>query len=62
PKDATWDSPICTDIVDKLSVVKLVVWDKDMLRKDCLGELCTVCFVAARWCVHNKWGRYVGMP
>ncbi|KAF8144610.1 hypothetical protein K438DRAFT_1519172, partial [Mycena galopus ATCC 62051] len=37
-KDATWDFPIYTSVADKLGVVELVVWDKDMLRKDYLGE------------------------
>ncbi|KAF8155166.1 hypothetical protein K438DRAFT_1943056 [Mycena galopus ATCC 62051] len=38
PKDATWDFPIYASVADKLGVVELVVWDKDMLRKDYLGE------------------------
>ncbi|KAJ6452244.1 phosphatidylserine decarboxylase-domain-containing protein [Mycena sanguinolenta] len=38
PKDATWDFPIYLSVADKLGVVELVVWDKDMLRKDYLGE------------------------
>ncbi|KAF8175264.1 hypothetical protein K438DRAFT_1771215 [Mycena galopus ATCC 62051] len=38
PKDATWDCSIYASIADKLGVVELVVWDKDMLRKDYLGE------------------------
>ncbi|KAF8188151.1 hypothetical protein K438DRAFT_1594437, partial [Mycena galopus ATCC 62051] len=37
-KDVTWDFPIYVSIADKLSVVELVVWDKDMLRKDYLGK------------------------
>ncbi|KAJ7198252.1 phosphatidylserine decarboxylase-domain-containing protein [Mycena pura] len=37
-KDATWDFPIYLSIADKLGVVELVLWDKDMLRKDYLGE------------------------
>ncbi|KAJ7500276.1 phosphatidylserine decarboxylase-domain-containing protein [Mycena galericulata] len=39
PKDATWDFPIYLSIADKLGVVELVVWDKDVLRKDYLGEV-----------------------
>ncbi|KAJ7767304.1 phosphatidylserine decarboxylase-domain-containing protein [Mycena metata] len=38
PKDATWDFPIYLSLADKLGVVELVVWDKDVLRKDYLGE------------------------
>ncbi|KAF7337169.1 Phosphatidylserine decarboxylase proenzyme 2 [Mycena venus] len=38
PKDATWDFPIFLSVADKLGVVELVVWDKDVLRKDYLGE------------------------
>ncbi|KAJ6608038.1 phosphatidylserine decarboxylase-domain-containing protein [Mycena sp. CBHHK59/15] len=38
PKDATWDLPIFLSVADKLGVVELVVWDKDVLRKDYLGE------------------------
>ncbi|KAF8175240.1 hypothetical protein K438DRAFT_1608780 [Mycena galopus ATCC 62051] len=44
PKDATWDCSIYASIADKFGVVELVVWDKDMLRKDYLGEV-TICFV-----------------
>ena len=38
PKDATFDFPIYLSLADKLGVVELVVWDKDMLKKDYLGE------------------------
>ena len=38
PKDATFDFPIHLSLADKLGVVELVVWDKDMLKKDYLGE------------------------
>ncbi|KAJ7017088.1 phosphatidylserine decarboxylase-domain-containing protein [Mycena alexandri] len=38
PKDATWDFPIYLSLAEKLGVVELVVWDKDVLRKDYLGE------------------------
>ncbi|KAJ7082389.1 phosphatidylserine decarboxylase-domain-containing protein [Mycena belliarum] len=38
-KDATWDLPIYLSVADKLGVLELVVWDKDVLsRKDYLGE------------------------
>ncbi|KAI0706958.1 phosphatidylserine decarboxylase-domain-containing protein [Earliella scabrosa] len=37
-KDATFDFPIHLSLADKLGVVELVVWDKDMLKKDYLGE------------------------
>ncbi|KAJ7737768.1 phosphatidylserine decarboxylase-domain-containing protein [Mycena maculata] len=39
PKDATWDFPVYLSIADKLGVVELVVWDKDVIRKDYLGEV-----------------------
>ncbi|KAI0749177.1 phosphatidylserine decarboxylase-domain-containing protein [Daedaleopsis nitida] len=38
PKDATFDFPIYLSLADRLGVVELVVWDKDMLKKDYLGE------------------------
>ena len=38
PKDATFEFPIYLSLADKLGVVELVVWDKDMLKKDYLGE------------------------
>lgn len=38
-KDATFDFPIYLSLADKLGVVELVVWDKDMLKKDYLGEI-----------------------
>ena len=34
PKDATFDFPIYLSLADKLGVVELVVWDKDMLTKE----------------------------
>jgi len=37
-KDATFDFPIYLSLADRLGVVEFVVWDKDMLRKDYLGE------------------------
>lgn len=39
PKDATFDFPIYLSLSDKLGAVELVVWDKDMLSKDYLGEV-----------------------
>lgn len=39
PKDATWDFPVYLSVADKLGVLELVVWDKDVLRKDYLGEV-----------------------
>jgi phosphatidylserine decarboxylase len=38
-KDATFDFPIYLSLADKLGVVELVVWDKDMLTKEYLGEV-----------------------
>ncbi|KAJ7634872.1 phosphatidylserine decarboxylase-domain-containing protein [Roridomyces roridus] len=39
PKDATWDFPIYLSVADKLGVLELVVWDKDVLRKEYIGEI-----------------------
>lgn len=39
PKDASFDFPIYLSLADKLGVVELVVWDKDMLTKEYLGEV-----------------------
>jgi phosphatidylserine decarboxylase len=38
-KDATFDFPLYMSLADKLGVVEIVVWDKDMLKKDYLGEV-----------------------
>ena len=38
PKDAMFDFPIHLSPTDKLSIIKRVVWDKDMLKKDYLSE------------------------
>ncbi|KAJ7675176.1 phosphatidylserine decarboxylase-domain-containing protein [Mycena rosella] len=37
-KDATWDLPVYLSAAEALGVLELVVWDKDVLRKDYLGE------------------------
>lgn len=37
-KDATFDFPIYLSLADKLGVLEFVVWDKDMLRKEYMGE------------------------
>lgn len=37
-KEATFEFPIFLSLADRLGVVELVVWDKDMLKKDYLGE------------------------
>jgi hypothetical protein len=39
PKDATFDFPIYLSLADQLGVLELVIWDKDMLRKEYLGEV-----------------------
>jgi phosphatidylserine decarboxylase len=39
PKDATFDFPLYHSLADKLGSVELVVWDKDMIKKDYLGEV-----------------------
>ena len=38
PKDATFDFPIYLSLTDRLGALELVVWDKDYLGKDYLGE------------------------
>lgn len=38
-KDATFDFPIYLSLADKLGVLELVMWDKDVLGKDYLGEV-----------------------
>jgi phosphatidylserine decarboxylase len=38
-KDATFDFPIYLSLADELGAVELVVWDKDMITKDYLGEV-----------------------
>jgi phosphatidylserine decarboxylase len=37
-KDATFEFPIYLSLADRLGVLELVVWDKDLLGKDYLGE------------------------
>ncbi|KAF7299266.1 Phosphatidylserine decarboxylase proenzyme 2 [Mycena indigotica] len=39
-KDATWDFPIYLSTADTLGALELVLWDKDVIRKDYLGEAC----------------------
>jgi phosphatidylserine decarboxylase len=39
PKDATFDFPLYLSTADKLGALELVVWDKDMIKKDYLGEV-----------------------
>jgi phosphatidylserine decarboxylase len=39
PKEATFDFPIYLSLAEKLGNVELVIWDKDKLRKDYLGEV-----------------------
>ncbi len=36
---ATFDFPIYLSMSDRLGVLELVVWDKDMLKKEYLGEV-----------------------
>jgi hypothetical protein len=38
-KDATFDFPIYFSLADKLGVVELVIWDKDMLMKEYFCEV-----------------------
>jgi Ca2+-dependent lipid-binding protein len=37
-KDATFDFPIYMSLADKLGVLEFVVWDKDILTKEYMGE------------------------
>lgn len=37
-KESTFDFPIYLSLAGRLGVLELVVWDKDMLKKDYLGE------------------------
>ncbi|KAF7296465.1 Phosphatidylserine decarboxylase proenzyme 2 [Mycena chlorophos] len=39
-KEATWDFPIYLSIIDTLGALELVLWDKDVIRKEYLGEAC----------------------
>ncbi|KIM40811.1 hypothetical protein M413DRAFT_446183 [Hebeloma cylindrosporum] len=39
PKDATFDFPIYLSLAHQLGVLELVIWDKDMLKKEYLGEV-----------------------
>jgi phosphatidylserine decarboxylase len=41
-KDATFDFPIYLLLAGKLAVVKLVVWDKDMLMKEYLSKVASL--------------------
>ena len=38
-KDATFDFPVYRSLADRIGALELVVWDKDMLKKDYLGEV-----------------------
>lgn len=38
-KDATFDFPIYLSLAEKLGAIELVIWDKDVLKKDYLGEV-----------------------
>ncbi|KAN0126296.1 Phosphatidylserine decarboxylase domain containing protein [Lactarius tabidus] len=37
-KDATFDFPIYMSLADRLGVLEFVIWDKDMLKKEYMGE------------------------
>jgi phosphatidylserine decarboxylase len=39
PEDATFDFPIYLSLADHLGVLELVVWDKQTLTKEYLGEV-----------------------
>jgi len=38
-KDSTFDFPIYLSLADKIGVIEIVVWDKDLLKKEYLGEV-----------------------
>lgn len=38
-KDAVFDYPLYLSLADKLGVVEFIVWDKDLMSKDYLGEV-----------------------
>lgn len=38
-KDATFDFPIYLSLAEKLGAIELIIWDKDVLKKDYLGEV-----------------------
>ncbi|KAH7106227.1 phosphatidylserine decarboxylase-domain-containing protein [Auriculariales sp. MPI-PUGE-AT-0066] len=38
PRDATFDFPIHASLLDHISALELVVWDRDMLRREYIGE------------------------
>ncbi|EJD35443.1 hypothetical protein AURDEDRAFT_188738 [Auricularia subglabra TFB-10046 SS5] len=51
PKNATFDFPVYASVVEKIgSLVEFVVWDKDLIGKDYLGE---VPLTASDWFKHN---------
>ena len=54
PKDATFDFPIYLSLADHLGVVELVVWDKDMLKKEYLGE---AALLLDDWFVNKETGK-----
>ncbi|TFK49776.1 hypothetical protein OE88DRAFT_1662429 [Heliocybe sulcata] len=37
-KESTFDFPIYLSLAEKLGTVELIIWDKDMIKKDYLGE------------------------
>lgn len=39
PAESTFDIPIYLSVADKLGALEMVIWDKDMLKKDYLGEV-----------------------
>ncbi|KAH7100945.1 hypothetical protein BKA62DRAFT_619360 [Auriculariales sp. MPI-PUGE-AT-0066] len=51
PKSATFDFPLYATVLQKVgSLLELVVWDKDVIGKDYLGELAVP---AGEWFAHN---------
>src|SRR5262249_38542915 len=38
-KDSTWDYPIHLSLAESLGAVEFVIWDKDLIKKDYLGEV-----------------------
>jgi phosphatidylserine decarboxylase len=55
PKDPIFDFLVYPSPADKLGVVELVVWDKDMLTKEYLGEVALLLDDRFRNWVRRSW-------
>jgi phosphatidylserine decarboxylase len=52
-KEATFEFPIYLSLADRLGAIEMVVWDKDMLKKEYLGE---VAFPLDEWFLDREGG------